>query len=283
MSARGRRAAEAALAKGDLDAARSSIIEAVREEPGDPALRAFLFQLSSLMGDWPRARNQLDILLKLNPATADFIQDYRLALAAEEMREAVWAGRREPPIFGEPKLWLAQLVGAISAEAEGRSRDADALRRSALTAAPALAGRLDEEPFAWIGDSDNRLGPTLEVVIDGGYHWLPFEHVVSIEFSPPRDLRDYVWTVGVMTLVTGAALPVMIPTRYPGAALSGDAMIRAGRKTEWRELEGGLYAGAGQRVLSTEAGDHALMDIRTLTLDHPPEAEEAALPADAHG
>lgn len=283
MSGTGRRAAEAALARGDLDAARSSVIEAVREEPGDPTLRAFLFQLSALMGDRPRARNQLDVLLKLNPAAADFIQDYRLALAAEETREAVWAGRREPPIFGEPKLWLAQLVAALRAEAEGRFGEADALRRLALAAAPALSGRVDEEAFAWIGDSDNRLGPTLEVVIDGGYHWLPFEHVASIEFSPPRDLRDYVWTVGVMTLVTGAALPVMIPTRYPGAELSGDPMIRAGRKTEWRELEGGLHAGAGQRVLSTEAGDHALMDIRTLTFDQAADAGGTALPEGADG
>lgn len=273
MSGNLRRDAEAALAEGDFETARARLMDAVRAAPGDPFLRAFLFQFSALAGDWSRASKQLDILGKLKPEALDLVHDYRVAIAAEAVREAVWAGQMSPPVFGKPRPWIAKMTQALR-EPDYR---ADALRREALEEAPALSGSLNDETFEWIGDSDNRLGPAFELMINGEYHWMSFEDVAVLECEPPSDLRDYVWTLGLLTIATGATLPVMIPSRYPGAATAEDPSLRAGRKSAWRELPGGLEAGYGQRVLAMDQRDAALLDIRRLAFDHGATAALAGL------
>ena len=47
----------------------------------------------------------------------------------------------------------------------------------------------------------------------------------------------------------------MIPTRYPGCEASEDGQILMARKTEWRDLGDDRWAGLGQRVLVTDAGE----------------------------
>jgi type VI secretion system protein ImpE len=37
------------------------------------------------------------------------------------------------------------------------------------------------------------------------------------------------------------------------------------RQTEWNSVQEGVYTGVGQRVLTTDAGDFALMDARSIT------------------
>jgi len=268
-----RRSAEVALAAGDFETTQRHLMNAIRADPGDPSLRSFFFQFSALVGDWSRAGKQLGILGKLKPEALDLVHDYQVAVTAEAVREAVWAGQISPPIFGEPRPWIAKMAQALR-EADEM---ADALRREALEEAPALSGSLNDEAFEWIGDSDNRLGPAFELVINGEYHWMSFEDVAVLECEQPSDLRDYVWTLGLLTIATGATLPVMIPSRYPGAAKAEDPGLRAGRKSDWRALPGGLEAGEGQRVLATDQRDIALLDVRRLAFDHGAAAALAGL------
>ena len=51
--------AEQALRDGNVDAALKSLQDAVRGQPADAKLRVFLFQLLCLLGQGPRARNQI--------------------------------------------------------------------------------------------------------------------------------------------------------------------------------------------------------------------------------
>ena len=45
---------------------------------------------------------------------------------------------------------------------------------------------------------------------------------------------------------------------------SPDGAIQLARKTEWRELRPEVWAGLGQRVFSSDQGEHALMDVRDI-------------------
>ena len=56
-----REAAEQYLREGRVDAALSSLQDAVRAKPGDAKLRVFLFQILSVAGQWQRALNQLNV------------------------------------------------------------------------------------------------------------------------------------------------------------------------------------------------------------------------------
>lgn len=262
-----RLAAEEALASGDLDTCRASLFDAVRENPGDAELRAFLFQLCAVMGDWDRAGKQLDVLAELKPDALDFVTDYRAAVAAERLRADVWSGKAAPNVFGTPRAWLALMVQALKHDAAGEPEAAHDLRSQALEAAPAEPGQANGEPFAWLADADTRLGPVMEIVLNGEYHWVAMSDIARIEIEPPKDLRDMVWAVCVLTLSNGGQMPAFIPARYPGAEKDDDPAVRLARKTDFAALHGEHAAGVGQRMLVTDQVDLPLLEIRELSFD----------------
>lgn len=272
-----RDAAQQALAAGDLAGCRARLVEAVRASPGDPALRAFLFQFFCVIGEWDRAAQQLEILGQLSAEALDMVADYRAAIAAETTRAEVFAGRVRPSVFGEPQPWIGDLIEALKHEADGAAETAFELRARALEAAPAETGKINGTDFPWLADADTRFGPVLEVVMNGAYRWLPMTEVAVLEVQPPRDLRDAVWTVALLTINEGGQWPLLIHTRYPGSEASTDATIALARRTEWRPLAGEHAAGLGQRLLAYGDEDIALFDIRTIAFDR---AEHVVAAAD---
>lgn len=269
-----RQAADAALAAGDLATCSTQLIEAIRSDPGNAELRSFLFQLSAITGDWSRATKQLDVLFELKPDTGDFTSDYKTAIAAEKVRNAVWAGQLAPPIFGEPRPWMASLVQALQHDARGEHEAAHALRGQALEDAPAEPGHANGSPFPWCADADTRLGPVFELILNGEYHWMAMADVARLELSPPKKLHDLVWAIAILTLTNGGTFPVMMPVRYPGAAESGDAELMLARKTTFRALHADHAAGEGQRLFALGEVDLPLLEMTSLQFD----AAMAALP-----
>jgi type VI secretion system protein ImpE len=192
---------------------------------------------------------------------------YRQALEAERVRAEVFAGQRTPLLFGKPAEWVALLLEALRLAALGRDTESQQVRASAFEAAPATAGRIDGQPFDWIADADPRLGPTLEAIVNGQYYWVPFAHVRRLAVEAPSDLRDLVWTPAFITWPNGGEAAALIPTRYPGSEQSEDSQIRLARRTEWVARGADLYLGLGQRMLTTSAGDHPLLELREIELE----------------
>jgi len=183
----------------------------------------------------------------------------------------VFAGEKDPLIFGEPQEWVALLIEALKVQAAGRHDDAAALRAKAFEAAPAVSGTLNGEAFEWIADADMRLGPLLEAVVNGRYFWLPFNMIRSIMAEPPVDLRDCVWTPVNITLRNGGDIVALLPTRYAGTAEKGSNAEKLARETNWTDIGAETFVGMGQRLLATDTGDTALMDLRLLQINHPEE------------
>ncbi|MDE2397904.1 MAG: tetratricopeptide repeat protein [Burkholderiales bacterium] len=260
-------AAEQALGQGDVQAALKLLTEQVRSHPQDARLRVFLFQLLCVLGQWERALNQLNVAFELDASTLPMVQTYREAIACETLRLQVFAGQKVPMLFGEPEAWIALLIEALLREGRGEPEAARSLREQALEQAPASAGRANEQAFAWIADADTRLGPTVEAVINGRYYWLPWCRLSQVDIDAPEDLRDAVWMPAHFQFTNGGEVVGLIPTRYPDTVLAaGDALALA-RRTEWREGAGGVYTGLGQRLITTDGPEFALMDLRSVVLD----------------
>lgn len=258
--------AEQMLADGRLDEALTELKQAVRKDAANPKQRVFLFQLLAVQGDWERALNQLEVSAQMDPAALPMAQTYREAIRCEYLRAAIFAGKRSPLIFGDPEHWLALLLEALQRAAEDRFEDAARLRDEAFAAAPTTSGTIDGQAFAWIADADLRLGPVLEAVVEGRYYWIPFHRIRRIQIEAPADLRDVIWMPAYFTWANGGETVGLIPTRYPGSERNDDDQIRLSRKTEWLEPHPGTYLGLGQRMLTTDAGDYSLMDIRQIEL-----------------
>jgi type VI secretion system protein ImpE len=256
-----------------LDEVLAMVESRARKEPAEAKHRIVLFDLLSVMGQWDRALTQLDVAGELSPGALGTVQVYRQALRSEALRSEVFAGKRSPVVLGEPEEWLALLIEALRVCADGRHGEAHELRSTALEKAASTSGRLrageaDAAPvaFEWIADADPRLGPVLEAVVNGRYMWIPFARIQSIHIEPPADLRDIVWKPAEIRLVNAGEAMGLIPVRYPGSESSRDDAVRLARRTEWLE-QGPSFEGLGQKMLATDAGEYALLDLRQIELE----------------
>jgi type VI secretion system protein ImpE len=262
------------LREGDARAALEQLKQEVRKAPRDAALRTFLFQMFCVFGEWDRAANQLTTVSELDPLALPMAQAYRATIRCEMLRARVFAGARTPTIFADPAPWMSLLVEANRVLAAGKPDEAARLRDDAFEQAPAVSGSVvmdgskEEQAFEWIADADPRLGPMLEAVVDGKYYWVPFHRMRTLDIELPADLRDQVWMPAHFVWTNGGESYGFVPTRYPGSELAADVTLALSRRTEWREV-GAWFLGLGQRMLSTDAAEFALMDIRRITFRAP--------------
>jgi type VI secretion system protein ImpE len=255
--------------QGDVDGALKALIGEVRRAPADPKHRVFLFQLLCVTGDFARAKTHLDVARGLDAGALLMAQVYADAIACESLRRKVFAGETTPIIFGDPEPWMAKLIEAVRLDAAGEHGAAASFREQAYDEAPATQGDVDGRKMEWIADGDSRIGPMLEIIVNGRYSWLPFMRVAWLAIEPPADLRDRVWMPVQVQLTNGGEIVGLVPTRYVGSESSADPLIRLAGKTDWREIGPDAYAGLGQRMLITDEGEHPIMDVRRITFDQP--------------
>ena len=250
------------LKQANIAQALQALTEQIRAKPADGKLRVFLAQLLCVTGDWQRALNQMSVAAELDPLAIPMKQVYGDAIKCEALRADVFSGKRSPMVFGQPDEWLALLIESLSQRATGGVALAASLHAQAFEAAPAIAGKVNGIEFDWFADADMRLGPVLEAYINGKYYWVPFSRLARIQIETPEDLRDCVWTPSQLQFENGGEAPALIPTRYQGADHTIDPELLLSRKTQWTELEGEFWQGTGQRIFSSSAGEHSIMDIR---------------------
>ena len=130
-----------------------------------------------------------------------------------------------------------------------------------------MSGSIDGTRFEWIADADPRLGPCLEIVVNGGYSWVPFSRLRELKFEAPTDLRDKIWVPVEVTWANDGKAIGFIPGRYPGSERSDDSDVVLDRKTIWTDAQDELQIGFGQRMFATDAGEYPLLDIRLITFD----------------
>lgn len=257
--------AEQLLREGRPEEALVSIQAEIKSRPAEARLRVFLFQLLTVLGRWDRALNQLNVCAELDAGNLLMASAYRELIQCESLRGEVFAGRHTPLLFGDPERWMAELLEALRLDGQGHANEAAALRSRAFEKAPASAGTVDTVPFAWIADADNRLGPMLEVILNGRYYWIPFSRIRRIQTAAPGDLRDLVWLPAEFTWVNEGEAFGFIPVRYPGSE-NRDGDTQLARRTDWEELSEGLYKGLGQRMWATDAGEYPLLGCRQIML-----------------
>ena len=249
---------------GDLTEALKATQQNVRKNPADAKQRVLLFQLQVILGQWDKARTQLDVLKDLDTMAQFMVQTYQQVLLCEGIRKDVFAGNRAPLIFGEPEPWIALMLEALRMEIDGQDIAAKALRAEALDKTTVVSGEINNEAFEWIADADSRIGPMLEAIINGQYYWVPFHRLSLIQLTAPEDLRDFVWLPAQFVWTNGGEAFGFIPSRYSGSEDSTDSQIQLARKTEWEEISTDTYKGLGQRMLTTNNNDYPLLDIREI-------------------
>ena len=251
------------LQEGDLKSSLESIQDAIRSDASNVKFRIFLFQLLVVLGSWDRALKQLDIIANLDDGALAMVHTYRSAIECENYREAVFSGKKDPVFMGKPEEWQALILQSLKLSAMDNDNESQVLHKQAMEMAPTTGGRINGDAFEWIADADTRLGPLLEVFVDGQYRWVPFTNIKRLAIEAPENLRDFVWMPAHIQWETEGESFVLIPTRYPFSAEKSHQLALS-RQTEWVEKGEGGFIGFGQRLFATDANDYSLLDIRDI-------------------
>jgi type VI secretion system protein ImpE len=230
--------AQQLLHAGHLDEAVKALTSEVRDNPTDPRRRTFLFELLCFAGDYSRAEKQLDVLAQGGPQSEMGALFYRGALTAEKTRHGLFE-RQEYP------------------------------KPVANAATYRVSGTVNGKKFQNLTDSDQRVGPNLEVFVAGSYMWIPFSLLSSIQISPPKRLRDLLWLPAVVR--TSAAFQgrelgeVLLPVLNAFSWRSADPAIRLGRATAWEEDGSEEAVPKGQKVLLADEEEWPILELRDIT------------------
>ena len=249
------------IKEGRLSDALQAMVSEVHGNENDAAPRLSLIQLFCVMGQWDGAEAQLEALEAFDKTHRAWRQKIAQALQGEKLRRETFEGTASPVILGRPSAWIEPLVEALK---PASARSQAALRRRAYEAAPEVSARIGGEDLPRLADSDCRLGPVLEGIMDGKYCWIPLERIRSLEIEAPCELQHLVWAEARATWWSGGESSFSIPTRYPGSELEPDDRVRLGRLTRWEELGEGQFRGVGQRHFTADGLYLPLLDLREI-------------------
>ncbi|MDF0606061.1 hypothetical protein HZU77_010415 [Neisseriaceae bacterium TC5R-5] len=249
------------LKEKNLEALLDEVSEAVKKQPNNAEQRWLLFQILCVNGAWERALKQLAAWGKLESAGVAKAQMYRNLIESELFRVEVFAGKRQAGFIEPLPEWAVCLQNANSLFSEGNLQEADRLRIKALDMAPISEGQGSNiGQFTWLSDSDTRLGPICEMIVAGGYRWLPFEIIEKISIAPISSLVDMVWCPAVVVTHDHTVLKGYIPSRYPGSELA-EEKFKLGYETSWQDVGETTIIGVGQKTWSTDAKDYGVLEI----------------------
>jgi type VI secretion system protein ImpE len=253
--------AAAQLRAGRLGDAIAAAQAALKKAPMNLEARVLLVELLVFAGNLERADTLLDAATTIDPSASLVAAEFRQLLRAETARRQLFIDGRVPEFLGEPtEAQRHQLAALVALRAGDGAEAARAVARAEETR-PAAPGLHGDTPFDDFRDADDLLAGSFEVLTSTGkYFWIPTERVISAEFHSPSRQRDLIWRRVSMSVADGPEGDVYMPATYAADEPLTDA-LRLGRETDWRELDGGLVRGVGQRVFL--AGDDGI-DVLSL-------------------
>jgi type VI secretion system protein ImpE len=226
---------------GQLKPAITALGDELKKQPLDARRRTMLFELLCFAGEYDRAEKQLDMLADSTKEAIAGILVYKAALHAERTRQEMFARGQFP----------------------------------ADTPEPAGPGVVNGAPVASFTDVDPRIGDHLEVFIAGSYTWIPLEYVASLAIEAPTKLRDLIWAPARLEVTPAFRMQelgeVLLPVLSPLSWKHEDDAVRLGSTTVWEEDERFGSVPFGQKVFAADDEEMALLEVRTLTFEHPAE------------
>lgn len=260
---------------GRLGEAIDALIQSVKARPTDIQQRTFLFELLCFSGDYDRAEKQLDVLAGQSAHAELGAQIYRNALSAERARQRLFTEGQLPHFLAEPPAYVGLHLAAINYLREGHYAEARALLDQAEEERPALAGKLNGEPFSDFRDYDDLTAPVLEMFIQERYVWMPFEQIKSITIEPPKRLRDLLWATARIEHIDEKIEKigdVFLPVLYAGSSGHSNEQVKLGRMTEWTTITDELVVAAGMRLFLVDGKDLSIMESHNLEFNLPADA-----------
>ena len=250
---------------GKLADALHAQLQAVKDNPGDPNRRVFLFELSTFAGDLDRARRQIEAVKYDEPERDAAVATYGQLIGAEEKRRRLFSDGLAPQFLADPPEHVTLRLDAVQRLRDKKLAEASELVARANSLAPTLRGELNSKTFEGLRDADDLFAGVLEVMALGNYFWVPLELVEAMVMKPPEFPRDLLWFPAHLETAESAG-DVFVPVLYPNSHLAGADDIKLGRANDWQAVEGGMMRGIGARTFLVGDDGMNLLEWRQLQM-----------------
>jgi type VI secretion system protein ImpE len=262
---------------GRLEEAVTALTAAVRANPSDAQARVSLFEVLCVAGEYDRAGKQLEVFSQggANPEVDLAVQVYRDLLAGERHRAKVFAGEAAPRFLFPPPDYISAALEVVHTLSKS-SADAAARLADVEEQTPAYAGRHGETSFTQFRDADDRLAAVLELFHGSDYVWLPLAHIVRIDITPPRRLRELVWVHAHVETYEGSGGDVFLPVRYPGSSAQADPLVRLGQRTLLEAIDDQIVVGRGRRVFLVDDREVSILELGSVEFATAPAGQVSA-------
>ena len=253
--------AKALILGGQINAARTLLVDQVKKSPADIQARSLLFQVMLLCGEWDKAQRHLDIASRQMESPEMNAPVYQNLIQAEKERVAVSNKQQRPTFFPDIPEYSEDFFQALDLLDKGKIDDAANLFGRIDAGLPDVQGTINGQPFKGFKETDTTLAYFIEAIEYERYLWVPIANIRELAVSPPQTLFDLIWAKGRITTWEGLTMGCFLPVLYPNSFASEDDRIRLGRLTDWKPL-GGSYAKAiGQHVYDVGGLDRSIFEI----------------------
>ena len=226
-------------------AAQRSVVAA---RPDDVAERLVWCELLAFTGDRDAVRQELAELRVVPADVRAYADEWRALLAADDARHR---GDRPTFLIDPPPHVVERLLGLEYLRA-GHEEQALDLLDEADEAAGYVEGHVDGRPFEGWKETDDLLGPVLEVFHGDRYVWLAMDQVRKLRLEEGDQLRDVLYRPATVWLADGSEWEVFIPGLYVGTADHPEEGIRTGAGVDWVERDGVMRGVGGRTFLFGE-------------------------------
>jgi protein involved in temperature-dependent protein secretion len=233
----------------------------VEARPDDPGERLLLCDLLAFAGERAAVRPLLKSLKEGPPEIREYVVEWLDLLDADDARHA----SAMPEFLIEPPQHLRTRLRAVIELSAGRDEPALDMLDDADEMAPWIEGHVDGRAFGGWRDTDDVLGPVLELFERGRYVWLAMDQIHKLRLEEPSGLRDNLYRPATIWLADGTEREVFIPVLYAGTAEHAEEGIRTGAGIDWIERDG-LMRGLGSRTFLFGEEELALDEFRQVEI-----------------
>jgi type VI secretion system protein ImpE len=256
------------LDNGNLSAAVEAALNLVKTNPTNVTARTFLFELSCFSGDWERAEKQLEVIGHQDVGAMIGSKIFQQNFKAERDRMKYFSDGLKPETLSATPSYMTDLQNANNRVREGNIAEAREIIDRIEDERPAFPCTVNGEGFSDFRDYNDLTMCVFEVLFKDAYIWLPFEHVVKIDFIKPKSLRDLYWIQANVELTNGTTGEMFFPALYSGSWKSENDLVRLGRMTEWRDLGSEVFLGEGMKLFWMDGRDKSILDLETIEFKH---------------
>ncbi|CCN85696.1 putative virulence protein, SciE type [Vibrio nigripulchritudo SFn27] len=232
-----------------------SVIQSIKSNPKDAALRSYFIELLCIDGQLERADEQLMQATKLFPEFLAGASQIRHLVKAAQARVDFVQGGATANFLGSNEQQYATLTQLNLAIHEGNAEEVERLSEELESLRPETTLTINGTEYPDVRDIDDSLNGFIELYSStGNYYLAPLDQVEYLNIKPASNLLETIWRPVEFSIKGITEGEAHIPLTYSRSDRDANKL---GKETDWHPVvEDKVFVGHGQKVWL--AGESAL-------------------------